>query len=87
VFTHLLEPDATHYLREIARVLSPTGRALVSIHNAVPAGERFFGTETRIDVATDYFIELAQMTGLEEVDRVGDLGGQQVLIFGRRSGR
>ncbi|NJL29267.1 MAG: methyltransferase domain-containing protein [Thermoanaerobaculia bacterium] len=30
VFTHLLEPEAEHYLREIARVLSPEGRALVS---------------------------------------------------------
>jgi SAM-dependent methyltransferase len=30
VFTHLLEPEAAHYLAEIARVLAPDGLAVVS---------------------------------------------------------
>jgi len=81
VFTHLLESDAIHYLREIARVLAPGGTAILSIHNAVPAGERFVGTETRIDIAPNYFVQLAASAGLAEVERIDDLGGQQVLIF------
>jgi len=30
LFTHMLEPDAEHYLREISRVLATSGRALLS---------------------------------------------------------
>jgi ubiquinone/menaquinone biosynthesis C-methylase UbiE len=30
VFTHMLPPDMQHYLREIARVLKPGGRALIT---------------------------------------------------------
>jgi ubiquinone/menaquinone biosynthesis C-methylase UbiE len=30
VFTHMLEPDITHYLREFSRVLSPRGRVVAS---------------------------------------------------------
>jgi len=32
VFTHLLPDDATHYVREIARVLRPGGRVLASFY-------------------------------------------------------
>jgi SAM-dependent methyltransferase len=85
VFTHLLEPDARHYLREIARVLTPTGTAVLSLHNAVPAGERFVGTELRIDIASDYFVELAAAAGLREAERMDDLGGQQVIMFRRHA--
>ena len=50
LFTHLLEPDARHYLREVARVLAPgVGSALLSIHVDVPPGERYVGGEPRID--------------------------------------
>jgi SAM-dependent methyltransferase len=31
VFTHLLEPEAAHYLSEIRRVLAPDGRAFLSV--------------------------------------------------------
>jgi SAM-dependent methyltransferase len=31
VFTHLLEPDARHYLAEVRRVLKPGGRALITL--------------------------------------------------------
>lgn len=86
LFTHLLEPDAVHYLQEIGRVLSPTGIALLSIHNNVPDGHQFYGTETRIDIATDYFVALARDAGLAEVARLDDLGWQQVVLF-KRSAR
>ena len=83
VFTHLLEADATHYLREIARVLAPEGTVILSIHNAVSAGQHFVGNETRIDIATDYFLQLAALAGLAEVERIDDFGGQQVPILKR----
>jgi hypothetical protein len=85
VFRHLLERDAIHYLQEIARVLALEGTAIVSIHNAVPAGERFVGNETRIDIATHYFLQLSGSAGLAETERVDDLGGQQVFILRKNS--
>ncbi len=81
VFTHLLEPDAIHYLRESARVLSNRGHALFSIHTAVLPGEKYRGNETRIDVDMDYFLELAAAAGLSEASRLDELTGQQVLIL------
>ena len=53
LFTHLLEPDAAHYLREIGRVISQRGHALLSIHTDVPAGTNYAGGESRIDVALE----------------------------------
>lgn len=81
IFTHLLEPDAVHYLRESARVLSTRGHALFSIHTAVSPGENFKGNETRIDMKMEYFLELAAAAGLQEASRLDDLAGQQVVIF------
>ncbi len=83
LFTHLLEPDAAHYLKEIGRVLSPRGTALLSIHNAVSVGTRFVGTEIRIDIEPAYFVKLAAEAGLREHERVDDLGGQQLFAFKR----
>ena len=81
VFTHLLETDAVHYLKEIRRVLSISGIALLSIHTDVHDGQRFFGTETRIDIDPGYFIELANAADLYEQERIEDLCGQQVFAF------
>ena len=58
VFTHLLEADATHYLREVERTLGPGGHALLSIHCNPAEGRRFSGNETRIDISPAYFAEL-----------------------------
>lgn len=84
VFTHLLEPDAIHYLKEVGRTLSTRGHAILSIHNNVPPGHRFCGTEARIDMDPDYFRELAAAAGLREVDCVDDLASQQAFIFKRQ---
>jgi SAM-dependent methyltransferase len=81
LFTHLLEQDARHYLCEVRRVLKPCGRAILSIHNQVPPGVDYFGTEARIDVSPEYFEEIATDAGLRVVDRVPDLAGQVALIF------
>ena len=81
VFTHLLEPDMKHYLRQCGRILSSRGRAILSIHTAVSPGSRFQGNEARIDMDMNYFLESAAEAGLIEVSHLDDLAGQQVVIF------
>ena len=80
VFTHLLEPDAVRYLEETRRVLSTRGTALLSIHIEFPAGERFHGTEARIDMDPKYFVELATRAGLRHHEDI-DFAGQQTFAF------
>jgi SAM-dependent methyltransferase len=84
VFTHLLEPDARHYLSETARVLSPSGHALLSFHTNVPEGIRFAGTEARIDIEPEYFVELAAAANLVCQRRIAEFCGQSLFVFSRR---
>jgi SAM-dependent methyltransferase len=81
LFTHLLEQDARHYLDEVRRVLRPRGTAILSIHERVPAGVNYAGTEARIDVSPEYFVSMGAEAGLREVDRIPDLAGQVAVIF------
>ncbi|MBW8813601.1 MAG: class I SAM-dependent methyltransferase [Caulobacterales bacterium] len=81
LFTHLLEPDAVHYLGEIARVLKPGGRAFISLHVDVPPGARFVGDEDRIDVDEGYFLDLCAAAGLEDEQRLGVVYGQVVRLL------
>ena len=83
LFTHLLEMDCRHYLRETARVLRCGGLAIISVHIAPASGTRYSGTEARIDVDVDYFVELAVAAGLTLKERPGDLCGQEILVFER----
>ena len=46
-----------------------------------PDGERFAGNEARIDIAEAYFNELATHSGLAGRYVVGNLYGQQVILF------
>ena len=79
LFTHLLEPDARHYLREVRRVLSPTGVFLPSIHINPEPGTRYSGSEVRIDVEIDYFVQIAAEAGLQVVERLGNVCGQYTI--------
>jgi len=81
LFTHLLEPDARRYLGEVRRVLSTDGIFLPSIHVNPAPGERYSGTEVRIDVDADYFIEIAAEAGLQVVSRLGNVCGQYTIMF------
>jgi SAM-dependent methyltransferase len=81
VFTHLLEDDARHYLREVRRTLAPDGIFLPSIHTSPSAGSKYSGKENRIDVDSDYFIDLAQDANLRLVERLGELCGQETFLF------
>jgi SAM-dependent methyltransferase len=81
VFTHLLEPDARHYLREVRRVMAPHGLFLPTIHTNPSPGSVYSGDEIRIDVAPEYFIRLAQEAGLRLVESLGSLCGQDAFLF------
>lgn len=83
VFTHLLEADAVRYLKEITRVLKPRGVALLSIHENVAPGQHFSGTEDRVDIEADYFIELAGNAGLCERENIGEFCGQRLFLLQR----
>jgi SAM-dependent methyltransferase len=83
VFTHLLEQDARHYLHETGRVLSRRGHALLSIHTNVPEGRRLAGTETRIDIEPEYFVELAAAANLTCRRTISEFCGQSLFVFTR----
>lgn len=82
LFTHLTEPVFIHYMEEIERLLSPVGRALISIHNE-PADGRFSGDVPRIDISEAYFREIVEASGLVVVERIGFWLGQIVFVIGR----
>ncbi len=81
VFTHLLREDAKHYLREVRRALAPDGIFLPSIHTSPSPGSEYSGTESRIDVDSEYFVKLAKAAGLRLVERLGALCGQETFLF------
>jgi SAM-dependent methyltransferase len=81
LFTHLFEPDARHYLREVKRVLAPGAIFLPSIHIDPASGTDYSGDEVRIDINPDYFVQLAQEAGLRMLERLGDLCGQEAFLF------
>ena len=81
VFTHLLEEDSKHYLHQIARVLKPAGRAILSIHIDTVPEVTFSGCEARIDIRPDYFLQMARAAGLALLEQVGELCGQETFIF------
>lgn len=82
LFTHLIEPVFIHYMSEVERVLSPIGRALISIHNE-PVDGKFSGDVPRIDISEAYFKELVEASGLIVVERVGFVLGQILFVIGR----
>src|SRR5205823_1511644 len=81
LFTHLLEDDTKHYLREVSRVLAPGGIFLPTIHIEPAPGTATSGDKARIDINPDYFVRLAQDAGLRLVERLGTLNGQEALLF------
>lgn len=85
LFTHLLEPDCRHYLREVSRVLKDDGGALISLHIEPKRGKKYSGKEDRIDVDPEYFIRLANQAGLVAAEIIGDVYGQQVILFRKDS--
>ncbi|HEY6985897.1 MAG TPA: class I SAM-dependent methyltransferase [Rhodanobacteraceae bacterium] len=83
LFTHLREAAAQRYLDEAARCVAPGGKLIASIHDKPAPGTAFSGDEFRADVRADYFIALAARSGWEAERTVGDVCGQETLIFRR----
>jgi SAM-dependent methyltransferase len=83
LFTHLLEPDAAHYLVDVARCLKDGGRLIASIHVEPAHGTVYSGTEDRIDMSPEYFRRLAREAQLELTDSLGSLCGQETFVFQR----
>jgi SAM-dependent methyltransferase len=81
LFTHVLEPDAVHYLEETRRVLAPDGAAVLSIHIEATADRPYVGNETRIDIYPPYWRELAANAGLAVREHLGEMCGQDTYIF------
>ena len=84
LFTHLLEPDAVHYLEESARCLRRGGVLVASIHTEPKSGERFSGREDRIDIEPGYFVALADSAGMRVREDLGLICGQDTIAFERR---
>jgi len=81
LFTHPLEPDCKQYLAQIARILKPGGRAIISINGHPRDGMRFDTREGVTRVDEGYFAELGRDAGLSLVERVGLVYGQAVSVF------
>src|SRR5207302_4096718 len=81
LFTHLFETDARHYLGEIARVLKPGGRALVSLHVEPAPGQAWSGTEVRVDVDEAHFLSACAQAGLRHEQALGLVYGQTVHLL------
>ena len=80
-FTHLLEDDAVHFLSEIARVLRPSGTALISVRAMDDPSTPYMGNEVCIDVDKDYFLRMAKDEGLECHDEMADFVGETLLVM------
>ena len=83
LFTHLREAATLRYLTEAARCVAPGGRLIASIHDRPEAGTNFSGDEFRADVEPGYFVALAARCGWKHVRTVGDVCGQETLVFQR----
>jgi SAM-dependent methyltransferase len=81
LFTHLLERDARHYLRETNRVLRAGGGALYSILPPAQAEATLRGGEDRVEVSRDYFEGMAAGAGLVIEERLGELCGQETILL------
>ena len=84
LFTHLLEPQAQHYLAESRRALKRGGLLIASIHDEPAQGQVFSGRENRIDIREDYFRKMAERAGLQFTEHLGLVCGQQTLCFRTR---
>lgn len=83
LFTHLHQAEARHYLAEFARVLKPTGRAVISLHTDPPPGQLYVDDHDRSDVDLDHFLGMAAEAGLRLNENVGVIYGQTVLVLAR----
>jgi SAM-dependent methyltransferase len=84
LFTHLYPDDTKGYAAEIARVLAPDGRAVVSFHDAPRDGEQFSGDEHRADYSAEYFEALMAEAGLTLAEDLAQLCSQRTYVLLKR---
>jgi SAM-dependent methyltransferase len=81
VFTHLYPDDSRSYLREMRRVLKPSGTAVLSFHDHPADGQPFSGSEHRADYDTRYMLTLLAEEGFALAEDIGDVCGQHTLAL------
>ena len=80
LFTHLQEAAARNYLRQTRRACSVGALLLASLH-IEPVGGPTSGNTDRVDYSRDYFAEIAAEAGWTLTLPLGELAGQEALLF------
>jgi len=80
LFTHLTEAAAANYLKQARRACSADAQLLASIH-IEPVGGTASGTTNRADYTRDHFVRLAAGAGWVLAALLGELAGQEALLF------
>jgi len=80
LFTHLTEAAATNYLKQARHACSVGASLLASLH-IEPVGGPASGNTDRADYTPDYFVQLAADAGWALVLPLGELAGQEALLF------
>jgi SAM-dependent methyltransferase len=83
LFTHLAPPAAANYLKQARAACEPGARLLASLH-IQPADGGFSGDTHRADYTREFFIELAAGAQWEFNVPLGELAGQEALLFTAR---
>ncbi len=79
LFTHLTTPAAANYLKQARAACIAGAQMLISIH-VEPVGNASGDTD-RADYRRDFFAELAVAGGWMLAAPLGELAGQEVLLF------
>jgi SAM-dependent methyltransferase len=80
LFTHLTEAAAANYLRQ-ARLACGVGASLLASLHIEPVGGPASGNTDRADYTPDYFAQLAADAGWTLILPLGELAGQEALLF------
>ena len=80
LFTHLTEAAAMNYLKQARRACGSGAQLLASIHIEPVAGTASGNTD-RADYTRDHFARLGASTGWALAALLGELAGQEALLF------
>jgi SAM-dependent methyltransferase len=80
VGAHAQAGDVPRLLRETCRVLTYGGHALLGMHSEPHAG-RCLGHASRLDLAPNAFVSMAERCGLALKERIGNVGDAHVFVF------
>jgi hypothetical protein len=69
------------YVREMRRVLNPSGVAVISFHDHPANGQLVSGSEHRADYDAHYMLTLLGEEGFVLLEDIGDVCGQHTLAL------